>query len=88
MDKFTILRDMLKADRTVRRFRQDQRIEPDTLLRLVELTRYCASGRNLQPLRYRVVTAVEECCALFPSLAWAGYYSEWDGPLEGERPSA
>lgn len=55
--------------------------------RLVELTRFCASGRNAQPLRYRIVTAPEERESIFPALAWAGYYKDWAGPREGERPA-
>lgn len=54
----------------------------------MELTRYCASGRNLQPLRYRIVESNEEKALLFPHLKWAGYYKDWDGPAEGERPAA
>ena len=55
---------------------------------MVDLTRYCASGRNLQPLRYRIVSTEAECEALYPLLAWAGYYKDWDGPAPAERPTA
>jgi len=87
-DKFEFLKEMLIADRSVRRFVAVSEIEPDILTRLVELTRYCASGRNLQPLRYRIVTDETEKKNLFPALKWAGYYKNWDGPSEKERPGA
>lgn len=85
---FNLLRSLLISDRSVRRFRQSHRIGRPNLERLVELTRYCASGRNLQPLKYLIVDAEEDCARLFPLLKWAGYLSDWDGPEEGERPSA
>ncbi|MCM1520472.1 MAG: nitroreductase family protein [Lachnoclostridium sp.] len=88
MDKFESLRNLLIANRSVRRFDNSRRISCSTVEELVELTRYCASGRNLQPLRYRIVTDSAECEALFPLLAWAGYYTDWDGPAEMERPVA
>lgn len=82
------LRELLRRNRSYRRFRQDERIGESMLEGLVELTRYCASGRNLQPLKYRIVCDEKECAEIFPALAWAGYLSDWDGPEEGERPSA
>lgn len=86
--KFNVLKNLLEADRSVRRFDQKREISAKGLERLVNLTRLCASGRNIQPLRYRVVYTPEECAKVFPALAWAGYYKDWDGPEEGERPSA
>lgn len=82
------LRTLLELNRTYRRFDESKRIGSDTLRSLVELTRYCASGRNAQPLKYRLVTSNEECSQVFPTLAWAGYYQDWYGPEEGERPVA
>ena len=88
MDTFDILQNLLLADRSVRRFDNSRPIARETLLRLVELTRLCASGRNAQPLRYRLVTSTVECEAVFPALAWAGYYKDWSGPAPDERPVA
>ncbi len=88
MDKFQILKELLEADRTVRRFDASRPVAHETLRELVGLTRFCASGRNAQPLRYRLVTDPDECARLFPALAWAGYYKEWPGPDEHERPTA
>lgn len=88
MDSFQILRELLERDRSVRRFDVSRRVDSETLVKLVELTRYCASGRNIQALRYRIVTSAAECAAIFPALAWAGYYKDWAGPAENERPAA
>lgn len=82
------LKEALRLDRTVRRFHAEEPVSADTLKKLVDLTRYCASGRNAQPLRYRLVTDENEMNALYPALAWAGYYTEWDGPAPQERPGA
>ena len=86
--EFEDLRRLLQADRSVRRFREQESVSMDTLERLVELTRYCHSGRNAQPLRYVVVNdpAIRE--KIFPLLKWAGYFHDWDGPEPGERPAA
>lgn len=86
--EYTELKDLMESNRSYRRFDEEKRISCDELTRMVELCRYCASGRNLQPLRYRLVCSEKECAQVFPLLAWAGYLSDWNGPEEGERPAA
>ncbi len=86
--EFEKFKELLKEDRCVRRYDEARRIDGEVLESLVRLVRYCASGRNLQPLRYRIVSSAEECAEVFPALKWAGYLPDWDGPEEGERPSA
>ncbi len=88
MNEFENLRRLLIEDRSIRRFDQSRRVARETLDSLVELTRYCASGRNLQPLRYFIVDSEEGCGRVFPLLAWAGYLEDWPGPEPGERPAA
>lgn len=81
-------KELIKSARTVRRFREEIPLSQSILKELINLTRYCPSGRNAQPLRYRIVSSAEEKELLFPPLKWAGYFSDWDGPEPGERPSA
>lgn len=88
MQLFDTLKSLLESDRSIRRFDHSRPVTHSTLRSLVDLTRYCASGRNLQPLRYRMVTDATECEALFQALAWAGYYKDWDGPSPDQRPTA
>lgn len=87
-EKLEILKDLLENDRSIRRFDHSRAVDAETLKSLVGLTRYCASGRNLQPLRYRIETAPDICDRIFPLLKWAGYLTDWDGPEESERPVA
>lgn len=88
MERFEELKRLLIEDRSIRRFEQSRRIGMEKLTELVGLTRLCASGRNMQPLRYRIVDSETDCAAMYPLLAWAGYFKDWDGPEEGERPAA
>lgn len=83
-----MLQDLLQKNRSYRRFDEQVRLSEDELKELVALTRWCASGRNAQPLKYRIVSTREKCAEIFPALAWAGYLTDWAGPAEGERPAA
>ena len=79
---------LLRKNRSYRRFYQEAKIELEELKELVDLSRYCASAGNLQPLRYVLSCEVEKNALIFSHLAWAGYLRDWPGPPEGERPSA
>ncbi len=83
-----MLKELLQKNRSYRRFFQDVRLTEAELRELVGLTRYCASGRNAQALRYRAVVDEKTCEQVFHTLAWAGYLKDWPGPEVGERPSA
>ncbi len=83
-----MLIDLVRRSRSYRRFDQSVRIKPSTLRELVDLTRLTPSGGNKQPLKYLTITSAEVCAQVFPHLRWAAYLKDWDGPEEGERPSA
>lgn len=85
---FTSLLELLKRNRSVRRFDASRQIPDNQLREIIDATRYCASGRNLQPLKYSVISEPETCEAIFPLLKWAGYLTDWDGPQPDERPVA
>ena len=80
--------DLVKKSRSYRRFHQEVPVEKAHLLKMVEASRFSPSARNVQPLKYALYSTPEQCEAIFPTLAWAGYLTDWDGPCEGERPSA
>lgn len=83
-----MIQDVVRATRTVRRFREERALERELLEQLVELARLGGSARNAQTLKYMLVLDPEVRQAIFPHLAWAGYLTDWPGPAPGERPAA
>jgi len=79
---------LLRKNRSFRRFHEEQPIARQTLIELVELTRLCPSSSNRQPLKYLVACEPDERAKVFPHLQWAGALRDWPGPAEGERPTA
>lgn len=82
------LQELVRNTRSYRRFYQDKQISREDLSELVELARLSASGSNKQALKFVILNEKKKCETVFPSTAWAGFIKEWDGPAEGERPSA
>jgi nitroreductase len=83
-----MIEDLVRQNRSCRRFYQDQPVSRETLLWLVNLARLSASAANLQPLKYALSWEPEKNAAIFATLAWAGYLKDWPGPVYGERPAA
>jgi nitroreductase len=80
--------DIVKKNRSCRRFDENKAITKETLTYLVNLARLTPSAQNLQPLKYIIAAEPDKCNKIFRSLLWAGYLTEWAGPEPGERPSA
>jgi nitroreductase len=80
--------DLVRRTRSIRRFLQDQAVEPAALRRLIDLARQSASGGNRQPLKYILSCAPAVNARIFPCLRWAAHLKGWPGPAEGERPAA
>ena len=80
--------ELVKENRSCRRFYEDHAVEPETLKEFVNLARMSASGANLQPLKYILSCDSQKNAEIFSCLAWAGYLKDWPGPEEGERPAA
>ena len=81
-------KDIVFKNRSYRRFHQDHAIELITLVELVDLARHSASSNNQQPLKFFLSADRETNATIFPCTRWAGSLEYWDGPEEGERPSA
>ena len=80
--------DLVKANRSCRRFHEDYPVDLKTLEELVDLARLSASGANLQPLKYILACQPRINAEIFSCLSWAGYLKDWPGPDPGERPAA
>jgi nitroreductase len=88
IEEAKVIKDLIRTNRSYRRFYEDVAIEEETLRELVDLARLSASGHNLQPLKYTLSCDPQKNALIFPLLGWAGYLRDWPGPSEGERPAA
>jgi nitroreductase len=86
--KQKMLKNLIKQNRSYRRFYQKEKIETTLLYNWIDLARLSASAKNMQALKYFVSNKEEINSKIFETLAWAGYLKEWKGPVEGERPAA
>jgi nitroreductase len=84
MDKF---KELVKSNRSCRRFDNAFALDTQTLTDLVELARYTASGANNQPLKYIISSSREQNDKIFSCLTWAAYLKEWKGPEPAEQPT-
>lgn len=83
-----MIKDLILKNRSYRRFYQDKLIETSALRELVDLARLSPSGRNIQSLKYILSNTEDKNNKIYEYIHWAGYYKDWDGPKEGEKPSA
>jgi nitroreductase len=81
-----MIEELIRNNRTCRRFYQDHAVNLELLRELVNLARLSGSAGNLQPLKYVLSCNAETNERIFSCLGWAGYLKDWPGPEEGERP--
>ena len=80
--------ELIKKNRSYRRFDANFKIVEKDLVHFIEHARLSASARNQQSLKYILVLSENKKNELFPTLKWAGYLKDWDGPAVHQRPSA
>ena len=85
---FSNFKELVTKNRSCRRFDYSHKIDEKTLRQLVELTRYCASAANNQPIKYIICCDENKNREIFSCLGWAAYLKDWKGPVKEERPSA
>lgn len=83
-----MLKDLIKKNRSYRRFNENRKISPEELVELVDLARLSSSAGNLQPLKYYLSYKKDTNELIFNTLTWARYLKDWSGPTPGERPTA
>ncbi|MCP4114796.1 MAG: nitroreductase family protein [Desulfobacteraceae bacterium] len=79
--------ELVKSNRSCRRFDASRPMELDLLRELVEHARLSASAANLQPLKYILSRDRARNDEIFSCLTWAAYLKDWKGPEEAERPT-
>ena len=83
-----MIAELIRQNRSCRRFDQTHTVAMESLRELVDLARLSASAANRQPLKYVLATRPQMNDRIFACLTWAAYLKDWPGPREGERPSA
>ena len=81
------LKELVRKNRSCRRFHQEVSINQEMLKELVDLARLSASGANRQPLKYILSCEPEKNASIFLQLGWAAYLKDWPGPSEGDQPA-
>lgn len=79
---------LAREARTCRRFDESAPLSQQDLEWLLECARLAPSARNAQELRFITITQGAMLDRLFPLTRWAGALKEWNGPEQGERPTA
>ena len=79
--------DLVAGARSYRRFDQSKKMTMQELEKLAELGRITPCGGNRQYIRFALCADEKMNAEIYKNLAWAGYLSDWDGPVEGERPT-
>lgn len=77
---------LVMQNRSYRRFDHSKKLGHIYFRALVDVARNTQSAANLQPLRYISVSMPDMVDKIYPYMRWAGYLSDWDGPVENERP--
>jgi nitroreductase len=83
-----MLRELIRKNRSYRRFDQKVPVPFPTLLQMADAARLCPSGANRQPLKYLLVDKQEQVAKLFALTKWGAMLPNYSGPAEGERPTA
>jgi nitroreductase len=82
-----MLRDLIRACRSYRRFDASHPVSLQALENLVDLARWSPSGMNSQPLKYILSADQTHNDLIFPQLMWAMRLKDWGGPAPEERPA-
>ena len=82
------LGSLVKKSRSYRRFDEKFKVPKNVLRDMVKLARFSPSARNQQALKFKLINTSRQRDLVFPTLSWGGYLKKWNGPAEGERPSA
>ena len=67
-----MIKDIVKLSRSRRSFRPNVEISREVLIDLIDTARLCPAARNLQVLKYRLVTDKKELSDLLSITYWAG----------------
>lgn len=84
---FKSLNELVHKTRCTRRFKQNIKISKKDLEEIIDLTRVTSSAKNMQPLKYWIVTDETLVKKLSNTAKWAAHLTSWE-QSQSEQPSA
>ena len=84
---FQNLSKLVETTRCTRRFKPDIEISKKNLEEIINLARITSSAKNMQPLKYIIVTQKKLVNKLSSTSKWAAHLTSWD-QSDSQRPSA
>lgn len=82
------VKSLITASRSYRSFDRAYTISREQLSDFVDCARLSPSSRNLQVLKFRLVSTEDECEKVFPLTRWAGLIRDRKIPPENHEPTA
>ena len=83
-----MLKELLKQNRSYRRFDESRKITREELEDLVDCTRYTPSSVNMQPFKYYLACEPETVAKIQPLTKWARALPQMTLPHPGHCPTA
>ncbi len=83
-----MLKDLVIKNRSYRGFDENRKVTKEELKELVDIARLTASGANLQPLKYHLITDGEELREMNGLTRWGKMLTEMTLPHPGQFPTA
>ena len=80
--------EIILKNRSYRKFHEKQTIPDKVFIELVNYARLSASSGNIQGLKFYITADPARNYLIFSTVRWAYYLKDWEGPVEGEKPSA
>lgn len=81
------LKTLIQESRTTRRFKKNAEVTVEDLKEILDLARITSSAKNMQPIKYILVTKKDLVLQLANSATWAAHLKDWE-QKEDEKPSA
>jgi len=79
--------NLVNTTRSTRRFLPNIEIKKEELEEVIDLVRITSSAKNMQPLKYAVVTNKDLVKQIADTAKWAAHLTQWN-QTEEEQPSA
>lgn len=81
------LKDLVQKSRTTRRFKKGEKVTNEDIKEILDIARQTSSAKNMQPIKYIIVTKEDSVLQLAQTAKWATHLTDWTQGKD-ERPSA